>query len=486
MTSFTSKLPLLALAVSGVLAGSAQAGHEITGQSKDYAPIEEPGKKFGGSVGAGYWSKYIFRGTNLTPSSDGLIWAEARVYWSPWENGTFTFGAWAGSQQGTAQVPGVERIGESGGGAIQTGAGTRGGNLDFTGTGRLGGTPQGTQADPNATTEFFQEFFGGDDAISGDDLVDFLTAQFGLIGANLTRDDVITIIERDLPTFLERSGGVPQQITRFQTSNTAIQNRFNEMDVYVEYRHDFGPIELAVGNIFFYIDRDSTSVATVREFYASEDARQLVTQLSKTFLISGGLFTPAIPLRADHPEDLLLNSGRKVTVRRNSSGDEMFDRVYAEVSTNLLGEWGLKPRLIYYHTVYSEGDIGDTLLTTDRYDVKGGYAEFKLDGHIPLLKSGSPGTTDYKTGVTTGDGEFTRLAIDPHLRVSYSFRDRADQDGTPLTGWNHVQVGAELVWNVTDTFRIVPEVAYMHHLSDPVPGTERDAWWGGGKFEVIF
>ena len=77
------------------------------------------------------------------------------------------------------------------------------------------------------------------------------------------------------------------------------------------------------------------------------------------------------------------------------------DRYYV-VSTNLLGEWGLKPRLIYYHTIYSEGDIGDTLLTTDRYDVKGGYAEFKLDGHIPLIKGGTEGTTDYKTGVVTG------------------------------------------------------------------------------------
>jgi hypothetical protein len=244
---------------------------------------------------------------------------------------------------------------------------------------------------------------------------------------------------------------------------------------------------LAVGNIFFYIDRDSVSVSTLREFFESDESEQFVHALSTLFANAGtGQSVKALPIREGHPEDLLINGGRKVNFRRISSGDEMFDRLYAEISTNLLGRWGLKPRLIYYHTVYSEGDIGDTLLSSDRYDEKGGYAEFKLDGHIPLIKSGGAETTNYKTGVTSWGGEFTRLSLDPHLRVSYSFRDRADQDGTPLTGWNHVQIGAELVWNVTDTFRIVPEVNYMHHLSDPVPGTERDAWWGGGKIEVIF
>lgn len=433
------KLPLLALALSSVLAGVANAGHEIVDHGKNQVPIEEPRQTFGGSVSAGYWSKYIFRGSNLTPSSDGIIWADAKIHWSPWEGGTFTLGGWAGSQQGTAQVPGVERIGEGGGGA----------KVDFGGT-----------------------------AITGDALVDFVASQFALVGAPLPREQALAI--------LNAAGfGIPQDITKTKTNDTAVQNRFTEIDVYAEYRHDFGPIEVAIGNIFFYIDRDSEDVFVTRQFFASEDARQLIEDLSNLVVVGPGGTTQVVPARANHPEDILNNFGRKTTTVFKSTGDEQFDRVYAEVSTNLWAPF-IKPRIVYYHTVYNEGDEGAKELFTDRYDTKGGYLEAKVDGSIPLWKTGGHGVTDYKTGVVTGADEHVRLSLDPHARVSYSFRDRADQDGSPLTGWNHVQFGAELVWHVTDTFRVVPEVNYMHHLSDPTPGTERDAWWGGGKVEVVF
>jgi hypothetical protein len=50
-----------------------------------------------------------------------------------------------------------------------------------------------------------------------------------------------------------------------------------------------------------------------------------------------------------------------------------------------------------------------------------------------------------------------------------AFRDRAFEDGTPLIGFNHLQVGAQLTWNVTDNFSIRPTVGYARHLTEPSP-----------------
>jgi hypothetical protein len=120
------KLPALALAVSSFLTGTVFAGHEITGESKQQI-IEPTRPVLSGDVTAGYWSKYIFRGTNLTPDSDGLIWASGTLRVHPWENGSFMFQVWAGTQVDASEVKGVERIGESGGAAIPSGAGSRAG-----------------------------------------------------------------------------------------------------------------------------------------------------------------------------------------------------------------------------------------------------------------------------------------------------------------------------------------------------------------------
>src|SRR5688572_15426342 len=69
----------LSLAVASALATFAQAGHEISSQGKkDQIPMEQP-KQLSGSISAGYSSRYIFRGTNLMPSSSGMIYADAHV-----------------------------------------------------------------------------------------------------------------------------------------------------------------------------------------------------------------------------------------------------------------------------------------------------------------------------------------------------------------------------------------------------------------------
>ena len=50
----------------------------------------------------GYWSEYLFRGTNLTPNSDGIEYQQA--YFSI---KGFTIGLWFASQLGKAVVPGA-------------------------------------------------------------------------------------------------------------------------------------------------------------------------------------------------------------------------------------------------------------------------------------------------------------------------------------------------------------------------------------------
>jgi hypothetical protein len=477
------KLSALALAISSVLADTGYAGHEISSDSKKQI-IEPTGPIVGGEVSAGYWSKYIFRGTNLTPDSDGLIWASGTLRVHPWENGSFMFQVWVGSQQGVAQVDGVERIGESGGAAIPNGTGTRAGFNES----RITATDPSLQPLADAINRAYGKNFNDPNGISGQDFIDYLKDEFSILGQPGKSNAEIRQNYRD--TY---GKGIPKNVTRFNTSNEAIQDRFTEIDAVVEYRHQFfdGKLEIAVGNIFFYIDREEKSIATVREFFASDAARKFVNNLNNTILNvqSGRTITsaPVLTLREGHPEDFLLNKGKTVKFKRKSTGDEEFDRVYVDVTTNLLSQfYGLKPHLIYYQTLYNEGADGDPNLQTNRYDTKGGYLEFSMNASVPLVKTGSPASNDFKTGKAILGDEKIKLSIEPSFRISYSVRDRASADGTPLTGFNHLQLGAQLSWNITDNLSIHPMVSYARHLTEPTPGTDRDEWWGGGSIAFAF
>src|SRR5215210_571586 len=82
------------------------------GNGKEVGIRDEPSEKWWqASLTAGYQSRYIFRGTNLTPHSDGLQFDDARIQFRG-----FTFGAWFGTQLGSARVSGVKGIGEAGAG----------------------------------------------------------------------------------------------------------------------------------------------------------------------------------------------------------------------------------------------------------------------------------------------------------------------------------------------------------------------------------
>jgi hypothetical protein len=404
----------LALAVSAALAGSAHAGREIiTTDKKVIAPVEQP-KVLTGSISAGWSSRYIFRGTNLMPSADGMVSTDLHVNY-----GGFTLGAWMGTQMGTASVPGALAIGEGGGGGSADFGVSRGNGLSGLGSG----------------------------SVTGDQLVSFIAQNFGL-----THDQVVGGFSQILNT------QIPKQITNIKRSSEAFQDRFNEVDLYAQYAFSLGPVDITLGNIFFYIDRDSETQLTGREYFASEDARNLITALAG----NPGLLPGSTRLR--HPEDFLLNNGRKVSRRFDGIGDERFDRLFVSVSTTKIPY--IVPRVTYYQTIYSEGQNPEPQLGVFRNDRKGGYLEAKINGEIPIIKD--------------------RLNLDPYALISYSSGDRSARDGASLDGWNHFQAGAELVWQVTDTFRFIPQINYMNHISDPPLGTNEDEWWGGARAEIVF
>jgi hypothetical protein len=83
----------------------------FAGEYKTVEPVQEETKWWSVSVQAGYSSKYIFRGTNLTPDSDGIEYQQ--IYWS---GKGLTLGAWFATQLGRAKVSGATAVGESGAG----------------------------------------------------------------------------------------------------------------------------------------------------------------------------------------------------------------------------------------------------------------------------------------------------------------------------------------------------------------------------------
>ncbi|MEQ1860669.1 MAG: hypothetical protein ABMA13_12105 [Chthoniobacteraceae bacterium] len=413
MIQSKTTLHALALAVAAVCGSPLHAGHEITDNGKKQI-IEEPEKQLSGSVSAGYSSKYIFRGTNLMPSADGMVHADMHVSY-----GGFTIGAWIGTQQGSASVPGALAIGEGGGGGSV--------NLDVARGAGLGAL--------------------GSQSVTGDDLASFIGTNFGL-----RPDEVVAAFQQILGV------QIPKQITRIKQSSEAYQNRFNEIDLYAQFSFSVGPVDVTLGNIFFYIDRDSETRIASREYFASEDARDLITALAGNPGLLPGSTRPG------HPEDFLLNNGRKVGRTFEGIGDERFDRIFVSMSTSAIPY--IVPRVTYYHTIYSEGQNPGAELGVFRNDRKGGYLEAKVNSEIPIIKD--------------------RVNLDPYALVAYSAGDRSDKNGNSLDAWNHFQVGVELVIQITDSFRIVPQFNYMAHIADPPLGTNEDDWWGGAKAEVIF
>ena len=329
----------------------------------------------------GYWSEYNFRGTDLTPNSDGSVFLNADV--SRWG---FTLGLFVVHQLGTAHSPSFS-ISEGGGGGS------------------------------------------------------FHIGSFS-----------------NIPLLFPET----------------IQDKFNEIDVFLQYRREFGPINVTVGDIGFFIDRNA-----------------------QTFLHLPFDFTlPNFPFGIG-------SAGTYGPFR--TVGDEEFDRVFIRLATDRIPY--IEPWLTFYQTVYSEGQdvfhhkafkqgpnpfayfvfYNSFERNPEHY---GGYLEGRLRGHFSLG---------------------TWADVNPFGVISYSFGDRSEPvtdpanfaeviRGRPLRGFNVAQVGLEVpihLLHVVGTssgpcappdlrVNLVPFGTYSYHISDPTPGTDRNEWWGGAKIAVTF
>jgi len=246
---------------------------------------------------------------------------------------------------------------------------------------------------------------------------------------------------------------------------TTIQDRFNEIDVFLQYHRELGPIDVTVGNIGFFIDRRA-----------------------ETFL-----FVPMGPLASG-----VFGPYRTVE-------NEKFDRIFVRLATHVIPH--IEPWITYYQTIYNwgedpfhhsaflappaaPGNVFTFYNVHERNDRFGGYLEGRLRGNFPI-------------------GNW--VDFNPYGVISYSFHDRSEPvldpnnlsdavKGRSLVGFNVAQVGLELPIHlfhiVGDSsgpcapadlhVNLIPFGSYSYHISDPPVGTDRNEWWGGVKVAVTF
>ena len=270
---------------------------------------------------------------------------------------------------------------------------------------------------------------------------------------------------------------------------TTVQNRFDELDVFLSYKFSLGPIDVTIGNIAFFINRNATTSEVDLLPESFQGLGPFIWNIPDTDRRFRRLGTSKFP-----PSDPTVE-------------EETFDRLYIRLSTTKLSKY-ITPQITYYQTVYSwgaepthDGTFFYNPVFVDKFgaffrpsnprpfnqrnEALGGYLEGRLNGHVPLAKW---------------------VDFNPHAILSVSFRDRTEPGGAnpygghPLTGWNHVQVGAEVPihlvhlggfsssqWAPPDAdLFLVPFGDYAYHISNPPAGTDRNEWWGGGKFEITF
>jgi hypothetical protein len=337
--------------------------------------IEEAKPKFWSwYADVGYTSEYNFRGTDLTPNSDGATYFDAQV-----TKANFTLGFFGIHQLDDASSPSWS-IGEGGG----------------------GGTAQG----------IFPGFNG------------------------------------------------PGGYTRFPTTT---QTEFNELDVFLSYKMSFGPVDVTIGDIGFFIERRAVTF--------------------ETDVLQPG-FHWIIPPTGTRFRTV----GPDPTVE-----DEQFDRAYIRLSTTKISKY-ITPQITYYQNLASHGsqpthggiifyppDVNgnrpDNLRPFNERNPEdyGGYLEGRINGNFPIT---------------------SWMDFDPSAIISVSFRDRVEPGGAnpygghPLTGFNHAQIGAKLPihvmrWGGANLY-LAPFGNYAYHISNPNAGTNRNEWWGGGEVEFTF
>jgi hypothetical protein len=315
----------------------------------------------------GYWSEYLFRGTNLTPNSDGIAYQQ--VYAS---TRGFTLGLWFASQIGHAVAPNATVVGEAGGGF----------------------SPFGAPAKPG-----FEDF--------------------------------------------------------------ATQSRFNELDIFSSYTHSFGPLDITVGNVAFFIFRTAVD----------------------RFLGPNSEVDYAVP------------------------EDETFDRLFIALSTSKIhfAQIAVTPTVTYYQTIYNHVEpivtrgfeigppndprfghpVSDSTyelfeLAFKRNDTLGGYFEGKVQTVIPIIENLLRLQTTTLISYSAGDRS------EAVLFSQAAFLAHAMPSSRPLYGFNHAQSGAELVLQITKELSLTGFGNYAYHIANPVAGTDKNEEWGGAYVTLSF
>jgi hypothetical protein len=280
------------------------------------------------------------------------------------------------------------------------------------------------------------------------------------------------------------------------------QTRFNELDIYLSYTHEFGPIDVTIGNIAFFIDRRAeTQVTTTGTFVDGAGFPTLADPDGHTFTLP-------------HPQTVILP-----TVE-----NETFDRIYIAVSAPRLfhsNTFSLVPKIYYYQTVVNDGEDNfdrNRLFIVARDESASALAEealgfphfFALNG-LSERNSKLGGYLEGRIDANFNLGE--RVRVQPYGLISYSVNDRTEPFGASgtfvenhfirarsLSGFNNAQVGVKVpivLWSGTGNasgsyappeavFSFAPFGAYSYHISDPPIGTDRNEVWGGAQFEFTF
>lgn len=296
--------------------------------------------------------------------------------------------------------------------------------------------------------------FRGTNLTPNADGAGFVDVELSRWGFTLGVFDVHQIGDAHSPSFSmgEGGGGGSSGISGVGSyMPETVQTDFNELDLFLQYHHDFGPVDVTVGDIAFLIQRDAQTY-----LFTSKD----------------GEFGPFPTV-----------------------GNEQFDRLFVRLSTNVIPH--IQPWITYYQTVYNEGEDhtfykafhippNGSFVTYsspfgERNTDHGGYLEGRLRGNFPLCD---------------------RVEFNPYGVISYSFKDRSEPvfntpdfaktlKGQPLEGWNVAQAGVELPIHIirrgdANILNLVPFAVYSYHISDPTGGTDRNEGWGGAKLAVSF
>lgn len=376
----------------------------------------------------GYTSEYNFRGTDLTPNSDGAIFGDVRV--SKWN---FTLGLFAIHQLGDAHADSWS-TGEGGGSA-----GAAGGNA-----GSTAGFPVPYTRFPTTTQTRF------------DELDAFLSYKFSLGFIDVTVGNIGFFIERKATTFetdvlpvtfrgLQFIWNIPDTDSRFRTvgPNPTVGNE----------QFDRAYITLSTTKLSKYVTPQITYYQTLYSEGQEPEAENII-KYAPVF-VDGPIGLNPFPHLEPGPGLFRPSNPRPNDERNEALGGYLEGRVNGHFPiTNWMD---FNP-----YTVLS-------VSFRDRTEPFTAIAETAVPpppNNVPPNPRNGSGV--YGARPFTGFNHF-QAGVELPIHIAH------------LGGYSSER------WAPPDAHvYLVPTGAYSYHISNPTPGTDRNEWWGGAKVELTF